>query len=36
MCVGEILDQIEIHRQWLGISKQKEELFIDDIIPAGI
>ena len=27
---------VECHKQFTGISKPKRELFIDDIIPAGI
>jgi hypothetical protein len=34
--VGELLDQWEIHKQYSGIAKPKREMFIDDIIPAGI
>ncbi|MGB4658308.1 MAG: hypothetical protein WBI07_03895 [Mobilitalea sp.] len=36
MPIGELLDQWEIHKQFNGLEKPKRELFIDDIIPAGI
>jgi len=33
MAVGDLLDQWEIHKQFIGLAKPKIELFIDDIIP---
>ena len=36
MPFGLLLDLWECHKQFTGISKPKRELFIDDIIPAGI
>lgn len=36
MAIGELLDQWEIHKQYMGISKPKYELLIDEIIPVGI
>lgn len=36
MPVGDLLDQWEIHKQFLGLAKPKRELFIDDIIPKRI
>ncbi len=36
MPFGYLLDLWECHKQFTGISKPKRELFIDDIIPAGI
>jgi len=36
MVVGNLLDQWEIHKQFVGIAKLKAELFIDEIIPSGI
>ena len=36
MPFGYLLDLWECHKQFNGISKPKRELFIDDIIPAGI
>ncbi len=36
MPIGELLDQWEIHKQFTGLAKPKREIFIDDIIPAGI
>ncbi|WP_216525151.1 hypothetical protein [Streptococcus lutetiensis] len=34
--LGLFLDLWECHKQFTGISKPKIEMFIDDIIPAGI
>jgi len=34
MAVGDLLDQWEIHKHFIGIAKPKVELFIDDIIPV--
>jgi hypothetical protein len=34
--IGDLLDQWEIHKQFIGIARPKVELFIDDIIPPGI
>lgn len=36
MPFGYLLDLWECHKQLKGISKPKRELFIDDVIPAGI
>jgi hypothetical protein len=36
MAIGDLLDQWEIHKQFIGMAKPKVELFIDDIIPIGI
>lgn len=36
MVVGDLLDQWEIHKQFVGMAKPKVELFIDEIIPVGI
>ncbi|MFY9286284.1 MAG: hypothetical protein WAO64_06720 [Tissierellaceae bacterium] len=36
MPIGELLDQWEIHKQFIGMAKPKREVFIDDIIPVGI
>lgn len=36
MPIGLILDLIECHKQYYGISKPRKETFIDDIIPFGI
>ena len=36
MAIGDLLDQWEIHKQFMGIAKQNVELFIDDIIPDGV
>lgn len=33
---GLLLDLLECHKQFLGISKPKRELFIDDVIPNGL
>jgi len=34
--IGHILDLWECHKQFHGIAKPKREMFIEDIIPAGI
>lgn len=36
MAIGDLLDQWEVHKQFIGMAKPKVELFIDDIIPFGI
>jgi len=36
MAIGDLLEQWEIHKQFIGIAKPKVELFIDDILPSGI
>lgn len=36
MVIGDLLDQWEIHKQFIGISKPKVELFIDEVIPFGV
>lgn len=36
MPIGLLLDFVECHMQFLGRSKRKVELTIDDIIPEGI
>jgi hypothetical protein len=36
MPIGELLDQWEIHKQFVGFTKPKREYFIDDIIPNTI
>lgn len=36
MPFGLLLDLVECHKQYHGISKPKRETFIDDIIPEGI
>jgi UDP-2,3-diacylglucosamine pyrophosphatase LpxH len=36
MVVGDLLDQWEIHKQFIGTAKPKVELFIDEVIPIGI
>ena len=36
MAIGDLLDQWEIHKQFIGMAKPKIELFIDEIIPVGI
>lgn len=33
---GDLLDQWEIHKQFIGLTKPKNELSIDDVIPYGI
>ena len=34
--LGLLLDLWECHKQYLGISKPKVELFIDEVLPAGL
>jgi len=34
--IGYLLDLWECHKQFHGMAKPKRELFIEDIIPAGI
>ncbi|MDY0407348.1 MULTISPECIES: hypothetical protein [Bacillota] len=36
MPIGHLLDQWEIHKQFSGLTKPKNELSIDDVIPLGI
>jgi len=36
MPLGDLLDQVEIHRQFTGISRPKREAFIDEIMPVGV
>lgn len=36
IAIGKLLDQWEIHKQFIGMAKPKIELFIDEIIPVGI
>lgn len=36
MPIGHLMDLWECHKQFLGLARPKRELFIDDIIPAGI
>jgi len=36
MPLGELLDQWEIHKQFIGEAKPRIEVFIDDVIPGGI
>lgn len=36
MPIGYLMDLWECHKQFLGLARPKQELFIDDIIPAGI
>ena len=36
MAIGDLLDQWEIHKQFIGIAKPKVELFIDEVIPFGV
>jgi len=35
MAIGDLLDQWEIHKQFIGMAKPKVEISIDDIIPTG-
>ncbi len=35
MPLGELLDQWEIHKQFEGLAKQRQEFLIDEIIPNG-
>jgi len=34
MPIGDLLDQWEIHKQFIGMAKPKREYFIEDVIPA--
>jgi len=34
--IGHLLDLWECHKQFHGMAKPKREVFIEDIIPAGI
>jgi len=36
MPLGALLDQWEIYKQFHGLAKAKEEVFIDDLVPIGI
>jgi len=36
MPLGLLLDLWECHKQFLGLAKQKKELFIENVIPYGI
>ncbi|MEK3992293.1 MULTISPECIES: hypothetical protein [Robertmurraya] len=36
MPMGYLMDLWECHKQFTGIAKPKQELFIDDVIPVGI
>jgi len=36
MPLGHLMDQIEVHKQYTGISKPKKVLTIDDIIPVEL
>ncbi len=36
MPLGLLMDLWECHRQYLGLAKQKREMFIDEIVPEGI
>ena len=36
MPLGHLLDQWEIYKQFNGMVKAKQELYIDDVIPGGI
>lgn len=36
MPIGELLDQWEIHKQFIGIIKPKREVFIEDVIPESV
>lgn len=36
MPFGLLLDLIECHKQYNGISKPKEEKFITDVLPPGL
>jgi hypothetical protein len=36
MPLGDLLDQWELHKQFLGWVKPKQEVFIEDIIPYGL
>jgi hypothetical protein len=34
--IGLLMDLWECHKQFLGMSKPKREMFIEDIIPSGL
>jgi hypothetical protein len=34
MPIGNLLDQWEIHKQFIGLAKPKREYFIDEVIPV--
>jgi hypothetical protein len=36
MPLGHLMDLWECHKQFLGMSKPKREMFIEDIIPSGL
>ena len=36
MPLGALLDQWETYKQFHGLAKVKEEVFIDDLVPIGI
>jgi len=36
MPLGQLLDLWECHKQFLGMSKPKREMSIDEIVPMGI
>jgi len=36
MPIGHLLDQWEVYKQFNGLTKPKRELFIDEIVPAGV
>jgi hypothetical protein len=36
MPIGYLMDLWECHKQFIGIAKSKEDLFIDDVIPEYI
>ncbi len=36
MPIGLLLDLIECHKQYYGLSKAHPKVFIDDVIPFGI
>ena len=36
MAIGDLLDQLEIHKQFMEMAKPKVDLFIDEIIPFGL
>lgn len=36
MPIGKLLDQWEIHKQFIGLAKPKMENLVDDVIPTGV
>jgi len=36
MPIGKLLDLWTCHKQFIGIEKPKQEMFIDDILPFGV